>query len=155
MNKIKKLPPWLGKTTKMIGCFMKDALHDNDIDLTREQWIVLVKLKAKDGLAQNELAMVTERDKTSLTRLVDTMERKNLVYRKRSTADMRVNLIYLTDFGKNEYKRAIPVMQQSIKQLQSGLTEKEINNTIQTLQKLQSNLTHLSTTCGDSHKLNI
>ncbi len=155
MNNIKSLIPWLGKTSKMVGCFMKDSLQERGINLSREQWVVLVKLHTKDGLTQNELALITERDKTSLTRLVNTMERKKLVSRKMALKDKRVNLIYLTDFGKKEYKYALPIMQNIIKSLQKDISKKEIENTIKTLQKLQSNLIHLSTNCGDSHKLNI
>jgi len=148
VNNIRSLIPWLGKTSKMVGCFLKDSLQEKGIDLSREQWVVLVKLHTKDGLAQHELAIITERDKTSLTRLVNTMERKKLVSRKITLKDKRVNLIYLTDFGRQEFERAVPVMQRSIEGLQTGLSEKEISNAIHTLQKLQTNLSKLSTTCG-------
>ncbi len=151
----KTLGPWLGKTSKMIGCLINEVLVENNIALTREQWVILIKLHIQGGLAQNELAFITERDKTSLTRLINTMERKGLVIRKISKTDKRVKLVYLTEFGKSEYKNALPVMQNIIQNLQKGLSEEEINNTIQTLQKLQENLIQLSTNCGGSHKLKI
>ncbi len=151
----KTLGPWLGKTSKMIGCLINEVLVENNIALTREQWIILIKLHQQGGLAQNELAFITERDKTSLTRLINTMERKNLVFRKISKTDKRIKLVYLTEFGKSEYKNALPVMQNIIQNLQKGLSQKEIENTIRTLQKLQENLIHLSTNCGESHKLKI
>ena len=142
------LGPWLGKTSKMIGCLINDTLLDNGIDLTREQWVILIKLHDKDGLMQNELAFVTERDKTSLTRLINTMERKDLVRRKRANIDKRVKLIYLTDKGKSNYKNAMPIMKKTIQKLQAGLDQNEIKNTIHTLQKLQKNLFNLSAQCG-------
>lgn len=144
----KTLVPWMGKTTKMIGCYINEVLLENGIDLTREQWIILAKLHQKDGLMQNELAFVTERDKTSLTRLINTMERKNLLLREKSKIDKRINKIYLTNSGRMVYKNAAPVIQQTIKNLQKGLGEKEIQNTIQTLQKIQTNLTKLSAQYG-------
>lgn len=148
MNGETTLGPWLGKTSKMIGCFINDVLLENNIDLTREQWVVLKKLHHKDGLMQNELAMITERDKTSLTRLINTMERKKIVIRKRSNTDKRVNLIYLTKSGRIIFDNTAPIMYDTIQNLQKGLSEKEIQNTIHTLQKLQTNLTNLSTNCG-------
>ena len=46
-----------------------------------------------DGpLPQHDLAFLTDRDKTSLTRLLSTMEKKNLVARITSSEDKRVNL---------------------------------------------------------------
>lgn len=149
----KTLGTWLGKTSKMLGCHINDVLAANNIDLTREQWIVLIKLYEHGGLAQNELAFITERDKTSLTRLINTMERKNLVFRKISKKDKRIKLVYVSDFGKMEYENALPVMQSTIQNLQKNLSEKEINNTIHTLQKLQTNLTLLSVNCGENQNL--
>ena len=151
----KTLGPWLGKTSKMLGCLINEVLATNNIDLTREQWIVLIKLNQHGVLAQNELAFITERDKTSLTRLINTMERKGLVSRKISQNDKRVKLVYLTNLGKMEYKNALPIMQNTIQNLQKGLSNQEIENTIHTLQKLQTNLTQLSTNCGENLKLKI
>ena len=151
----KTLGPWLGKTSKMLGCLINEVLATNNIDLTREQWVVLIKLNQHGGLAQNELAFITERDKTSLTRLINTMERKGLVTRKIAKTDKRIKLVYLSDFGKTEYKNALPVMQNTIQNLQKGLSNQEIENTIHTLQKLQTNLTQLSTNCGENLKLKI
>ncbi len=151
----KSLGPWLGKTSKMIGCLINEVLLKNNIVLTREQWVVLIKLHQQGGLAQNELAFITERDKTSLTRLINTMERKGLVIRKTSKHDKRVKLVYLTEHGKSEYKNALPIMQNIIQNLQKDLSQKEIENTIQTLQKLQKNLIQFSTICRGGHKLKI
>jgi len=148
----KTLGPWLGKTSKMIGCLINEVLLENNIDLTREQWVVLIKLYKYDGLAQNQLAFFTERDKTSLTRLINTMERKNLVFRKAAEKDKRVKLVYMTEIGKATFKKAFPVMQNIIQNLQKGLKQQEIDNTIYILQKLQNNLINLSTNCGGGHK---
>ena len=151
----KTLGPWLGKTSKMIGCLINEVLIENNIDLTREQWVVLIKLYQHDGLAQNQLAFITERDKTSLTRLIKTMERKNLVIRKSSEKDKRVKLVYMTEVGKTAFKKAFPVMQNIIQKLQKGLKKQEIDNTIDILQKLQNNLINLTTNCRGGHKLKI
>jgi len=136
----------------MIGCLINEVLLENNIDLTREQWVVLIKLYKYDGLAQNQLAFFTERDKTSLTRLINTMERKNLVIRKAAEKDKRVKLVYMTEIGKATFKKAFPVMQNIIQNLQKGLKQQEIDNTIYILQKLQNNLINLSTNCGGGHK---
>ena len=152
MDLKKTLGPWLGKTSKMIGCLINEVLLENNIDLTREQWVVLIKLYKYDGLAQNQLAFFTERDKTSLTRLINTMERKNLVIRKAAEKDKRVKLVYMTEIGKATFKKAFPIMQNIIQNLQKGLKQQEIDNTIYILQKLQNNLINLSTNCGGGHK---
>ena len=148
----KTLVPWLGKTSKMLGCFINETLATNAIDLTREQWVVLVKVSKHCGLTQNELALITERDKTSLTRLIKTMERKKLIYREVSKNDKRIKLVYISEYGKTAYKKALPIIQNTTQKLQKGLSQQEINNILHTLQKLQTNLTELSTNCGENLK---
>jgi DNA-binding MarR family transcriptional regulator len=150
----KTLGPWLGKTSKMIGCLINEVLITNNIDLTREQWVILIKLHQKGGLAQNQLAFITERDKTSLTRLINTMERKGLVIRKKAETDKRVKLVFMTKMGKTVLTNAMPIMQSIIQNLQKGLDQKEIESAILILQKVQKNLTNFSANCGNNHLSN-
>ena len=140
------LGPFLGKTSKMIGCLINDILLENGVDITREQWLVLLKLHQNDGQSQIQLAHVTERDKTSLTRLIKIMERKELVVRIKDKKDKRINLVFLTNIGKSKFLKALPLMQQTINKLQEGLTQQEIQNTIIILQKLQNNIKNYEST---------
>ena len=74
--------PWLGKTVKVIDYVLQESLKTNSLDLTKEQMVVLKKLHDNDGLNQNELAFLTLRNKSSLTRLLTKMESKNYILRK-------------------------------------------------------------------------
>ena len=65
----------------MLGAFIRDKFEQYNIKLSLEQWIILRVLHMEDGVPQNSLAMITERHKASLTRIIGTMERKNLVAR--------------------------------------------------------------------------
>src|SRR5215218_2712706 len=67
------------------------------IEVTIEQWSVLYHLWKEDGLSQQELCNRSFRDKPSITRLVDNLEKLKLVKRVPSKDDRRINLIYLTD----------------------------------------------------------
>ncbi len=93
----KTLAPWIGKTFKMMNMFICDVFQKNNIQVTKEQWIVLKILHDDtDGIIQNELAFITNRNKASLTRLINVMEKNNLVARIPSQKDSRKNLIYIT-----------------------------------------------------------
>lgn len=136
------LGSWLGRTMKMVDYHFQEAFKHANIDLTKQQWLLLKLLTEKDGVQQNELAFITNRDKTSLTRLVSVMEKKYLVARIPSKTDRRINNIHLTTKGQNIYQLAKPIIQKSLDTLQSGLTEGEIQNTIEVLKKIQFNLTN-------------
>ena len=66
------------------------------LESTIEQWSVLYHLWKQDGMSQQELCNATFRDKPSITRLVDNLEKLKLVKRVASKNDRRINLIYLT-----------------------------------------------------------
>ncbi len=135
------IAPWLGKTSKIIDYYIHDALQRQGLDLSKEQMIVLKKLHDKDGLAQNDLAFLTLRNKSSLTRLLVKMEHKGFIDRKQSSNDKRSNHVYLTDAGRAIFKKARPVIKEVIKTMEKQLSPNEIDQFITTLKKIQFNLT--------------
>ncbi|HNL59207.1 MAG TPA: MarR family transcriptional regulator, partial [Chitinophagaceae bacterium] len=66
------------------------------LNITIEQWSVLYHLWKKEGISQQELCNATYRDKPSITRLVDNLEKAGLVKRVAAENDRRINRIYLT-----------------------------------------------------------
>ena len=115
-------------------------MKDHGIDLSKEQFIVLKYLNDEDGLIQNDLAFITNRSKTALTRLIQTMEKKNLVFRKPSSSDLRVNHVFLTDYGRSTWEEAYPHFRFIDKELQKGISESALRTVRETMEKIQNNL---------------
>ena len=134
------LMPWIGKSMKVIDYFFIDRFAKHNIELTKVQWLLLKVLKELNGEPQHNLAFLTNRDKASLTRLLTTMEKKNLVARIPSESDQRINRIYITIHGEKILKQAMPVVKEMIDEMQKGLTEKERRATIAVLKKLMNNI---------------
>ncbi len=132
--------PWVGKTAKMMSIFITDRFKQHGLDLTLEQMIILKILQEKDGCPQNDLALVTERHKASLTRLLATMEKKNLVAKIPDKSDKRVNRVYVTKTGQKYFQSTIPIMLETMNEIQEGLDKEEIRITIGALQKIQNNI---------------
>ena len=70
-----------GKASTAIARRLQKKLNDSGLKLTIEQWSVLYHLWKEDGRSQQELCNATFRDKPSITRLVDNLEKLNLVKR--------------------------------------------------------------------------
>jgi len=85
-----------GKASTAIARRLQKKFNQSGLNLTIEQWSVLYHLWKQDGISQQELCNATFRDKPSITRLVDNLEKLNLVKRVPSPHDRRINLIYLT-----------------------------------------------------------
>ncbi|MFD2563002.1 MarR family winged helix-turn-helix transcriptional regulator [Aquimarina rubra] len=135
---------WVGKIHYDFGFLVQKAFGENGLDLSKEQWSVLKRLKVNDGQPQNDLAFITHRDKTSMTRLVNTMESKNLVVRKSDENDRRVNRIFLTDYGKEVIEKVTPIMYDLIPAVQESLSDEEIENLISTLKKIKAKIAEIA-----------
>ncbi|WP_299898311.1 MarR family transcriptional regulator [uncultured Aquimarina sp.] len=135
---------WIGKIHYDFGFLVQKAFGENGLDLSKEQWSVLKRLNVNDGQSQNDLAFITHRDKTSMTRLVNTMESKDLVVRKSDENDRRVNRIFLTDYGKEVIEKVTPIMYDLIPAVQESLTEEEIENLINTLKKVKAKIAEIA-----------
>ena len=132
--------PWIGKTAKFIGYYFSDALKEQGIDLSKEQFLLLKYLHEQDGRIQNELAFITDRSKTSLTRLIQNMEKKGLVHRVVCREDMRIRYVYLTEIGKEIWARSQPLVREIIRELQVGISEEELQDTIRIMERIQQNI---------------
>ena len=86
-----------GIASTAIARRLQKKFNNADLNLTIEQWSVLYHLWKEDGISQQDLCLATFRDKPSMTRLVDNLEKAGLVKRIASKSDRRKNLIYLTE----------------------------------------------------------
>src|SRR5215475_12588650 len=85
-----------GKASTAIARRLQKKFNTAGLNLTIEQWSVLYHLWKKEGISQQELCTATFRDKPSITRLVDNLEKLNLVKRVASDSDRRINKIFVT-----------------------------------------------------------
>lgn len=70
-------------------------------DITPDYFIVLEWLWKEDNISIGQLAKRTCKDNASLTRIIDGMERNDLVNRVSSPSDRRAYLISLTKYAKS------------------------------------------------------
>lgn len=142
--------PWIGKTMKYIDHYIASKMSEHGIKLTRQQ-VVLMKFLHHDGpLPQNDLAFLTDRDKTSLTRLLTTMEKNNLVARITSPEDKRVNLVHLTKHGEKVLNEVAPILFQVIMKLQEGILESDQKVVIKTMKEIQNNIVKELNSCSNN-----
>lgn len=134
------LLPYISRTAKYLSFYFIDCFQKYGINLSKEQWLVLKKLTDKDGQIQNDLAFITDRSKTSLTRLINTMEKKGLVYRVSSEKDKRIKHIFLTELGMSNYQDSLPILKIIDAELQKNISKQDIENTIKILNQVQRNI---------------
>ena len=128
-----------GKVSSAINRKLLRNFRVNGIELTPDQWTVLLFLSEKDGVTQQELCNATYRDKPSMTRLIDNMERMNFVVRIPDKKDRRNNLIHLTKHGRDVEDKARFFANKTLKEALRGLTLEELRISQEVLRKVFSN----------------
>ncbi len=116
----------LGRTTRAMGTRLNRNFADAGYDVTCEQWSILVNLWQKNGQSQQDLAATTCKDKTSMTRLVDNMEKHSLVVRIPNKEDRRQKFIYLTKKGQDLREKLFKIVQKTLGEAQKGINSKDL-----------------------------
>lgn len=129
-----------GKVSAAINRKLHHNFKASGLDITPEQWAVLIFLWEKDGVNQQELCNATFKDKPSMTRLLDNMERQHLVVRIADKNDRRINLIYLTKTAKDMREKAGVVAGRTLKEALKDLTIEEITIGQEVLRKIFTNI---------------
>ena len=134
----------LGYVIGRAGRSMANRLNHNfekaGYDVTCEQWAVLMNLWHKNGQSQKDLAGITCKDKTSITRLIDGMEKRNLVVRIPDKKDARQKLIYLTNQGKAFQQELLKLVKQTLAEAQKKIRPRDLKICKDVLRQVVRNL---------------
>lgn len=108
--------------------------------VTVEQWMVLSRLSEGDGITQRELARRNGQDPTTLTRILQKMERNGLVERGDDRADGRALRVILTQKGRRLQAELAAVALAGVPQLTAGMTLREVQELKRLLRLLFENV---------------
>ena len=129
-----------GKISTAINRTFLRAFATEGIEITTEQWSVLACLWKKDKVTQQELCDLTSKDKPSMTRLIDKLEKRNLVTRVSDHNDRRTNLIHLTDAGNALKIKATEIVKQVAAKTLDHISGEELNTVRTVLKKIMNNI---------------
>ena len=128
-----------GKVSTAISRKLHRNFRLNNIDISPEQWTILLSLWEKDGITQQELCNSTFKDKPSMTRLIDNMERQHLVVRISDKRDRRTNLVYLTKTGRELEGKAFVIANRTMKEALEGVSMEDLGIAQEVLRKIFMN----------------
>lgn len=130
----------ISKTVQIMKNSLYRELKEKGHNITTEQWSVLAKLYYEDGIYQKQIGDCLFKDKPTITRILDLMEKKNLIIRISDDKDRRKSKVYLTQDGKDVVKELIPVAEEFQERLAVNLSHDEIEQFTQVLEKLCTNI---------------
>ncbi|HEX9263539.1 MAG TPA: MarR family transcriptional regulator [Candidatus Binatia bacterium] len=139
-----KRPFFTSYTTSLWIRFLRFGLQSHkkleaDLDkvaLTPPQFYVLATIGYAGGLPFGEIGHKLMVTVSNLTGIVDRLEEKKLVVRKRDDNDRRVVHVVLTDKGTKLYRTTIPLFERSVAEVFAMLSRPEQKEIAALLRKL-------------------
>ena len=129
----------------LTGCKLKQfiaaKLRQKNVPLTPEQFLLIDLLWNQGPMSQQQLADQMHKDKNSVTKLVDAIERKGFVLRQQNASDRRSNTLVLTEkaleLRDDAKQKGISILDEMLE----GISEAELRSFLSTLNKLNVNMT--------------
>ena len=129
-----------GKASIAIARRLQRKFNQSGINLTIEKWSVLYHLWKQDGASQQELCNATFRDKPSITRLIDNLEKSGLVKRVSDEKDRRINKVHLTAIAQKLQEQTMQIAEETLNEALEGVPADQVNLCKEVLQKVYDNL---------------
>ena len=136
----------------LVACKFKQytaaMLRKNNVNLSPEQFLLIDLLWNQGPMSQQNLADKMHKDKNSITKLLDGLEKKRLIERRQDSKDRRSNTIHLTADAEEMKVEAKEKGISILDSILEGIDEAELRAFLDTISKLDKNMD--STVCGEA-----
>ena len=129
-----------GKITNSLANTFNRMFRQAGLEITVEQFSILALLWYKEGMNQQEIANAINRDKTTITRVLENMFRKNLLVKATDQADRRSKRIFLTQKGKELQEKSLQMTSEIYMKAMENLEDKEAGIALKVLNTISANL---------------
>ena len=142
----KEIGESLGALTSLVQRYLSKKLREEfeqrGFDLPIEHWVILRCLWIQDGLIQQELAEAIHKDKTTVTRAVNVLEKMNILVRIPDGQDKRHKRLFLTHKGKVLQNRLNPLAKEIHSIAEHEIPEQDLATCKRVLRQIIKNLNH-------------
>jgi DNA-binding MarR family transcriptional regulator len=138
---LKECPYYLiSRVSLVVTAALKKEFASSGIDQVKPAYLgVLMSLWQQDGLKVVELGKKAGLEPSTMTGLLDRMERDELLARTPDTHDRRVLRIYLTKTGRQVRDRVLKAVDRVFAQVFAGISESDIAQTKHLLRQVLAN----------------
>lgn len=109
-------------------------------NLTPEQFLILDTLWDEGIMSQQKIANSIFKDKNSVVKLIDGLEKKNLVKRVADKEDRRQNLIELTPYAKEIQQGVTASAMEAVDLIIKDISKQDLYIFIKVLTRMASNM---------------
>ncbi|WP_419888265.1 MarR family winged helix-turn-helix transcriptional regulator [Neobacillus niacini] len=111
-----------------------------EYDLTKGQYLYLVRICENPGIIQEKLAEMIKVDRTTAARAIKKLEMNGFIEKKEDEQNKKIKKLYPTEKGKTVYPFIVRENNHSNKVALSGFSEKEVETIFNLLQRVRKNI---------------
>ena len=126
---------------------LKQKIDKLNIGITGEQFIVLDAIAANPKVYLQKLSEIIFKDKSNTTRIINLLEKKNLIKREMGRKNNRlVNYLSVTEYGQKIVDDNMPKIKEFVEEIFSNITNNEVELLHSLSKKVQSDLSKMQFT---------
>ncbi|WP_299877922.1 MarR family transcriptional regulator [uncultured Sulfitobacter sp.] len=135
-----KLHHWVNRVAFQIRAEMQKRIKESGLDISVEEWAMLMILWEDGATPMNNLAEKTLRDRTTVTRLIDRLVTKGLVERVAAPEDRRLVVVETTDRSNDIRGALISSALSLIDETTESVSSEDLATTLQTLRQISNRI---------------
>lgn len=141
----------LGRTIYLTSQAMRHHVDHmlKPFDITMEQLHILKNIERQDGRTQREICSMAGKSPANITRILDRLEKKQLIVRRDNPEDRRSQLVSLTQNGHALASRLSDLFSTLSHKIEKHINENEMGIVKKVLGQIEMNLLELSENPGD------
>lgn len=130
----------LVRVGKMTRAMATQRFKQENHFITPEQFTVLTAIIDHDGLYQRQISALTLKDRPNITRIVNILEKMDLVTRTSDVNKRKIFKINITEKGKQAYDEVLPTVLSLWQETVEGVSDEELQSCLKVLNKFKANL---------------
>ncbi|MEH6955365.1 MarR family winged helix-turn-helix transcriptional regulator, partial [Neobacillus drentensis] len=111
-----------------------------EYDLTKGQYLYLVRICENPGIIQEKLAEMIKVDRTTAARAIQKLEINGFIEKKEDQQNKKIKKLFPTEKGKNVYPFIRSENDYSNMVALEGFSEKEVDTIFNLLQRVRKNI---------------
>jgi DNA-binding MarR family transcriptional regulator len=130
----------ISRSTLAVTAELKQEFASAGLEAVRPAYLgVLMSLWREDGLSAVELARRAGLEPSTMTGLLDRMERDKLLTRQAHPEDRRAQRIYLTDSGRSVRKPTLAAVDRTLARVLQGVPAADLTRIKEMLRRILAN----------------
>ncbi|HHX8315493.1 TPA: MarR family winged helix-turn-helix transcriptional regulator [Vibrio diabolicus] len=133
-----------GLASRLFNRLLTTRFKDAGIDMTAEQWGVVLLLRNNGALSQSQICELLYLEKSSVSRSIDGLEKRGWTEREPSPTDSRSKLVVLTEKSLDTVDTCANIASLVLQEAQQNLADADLDNSKQQLSNVVANLRKLN-----------